>query len=213
MFVHHKAFPERRSAPQKFPIPFQNLKHLTLSAGFAGHEVPSIFCFLRSCPNLETLMLNMQSPLECYPVSNRSFTKTYSNECLCTQPFMSLVQGVRSDYISRTIREFNNDNNWRLEDYSFYCPCPHDCLKRITITGITGIRSEMQMVALLLESALVLEQMVIAPSLTNSFSDPTCILYSHFHEVYDKLRQVLDYPRASRTAEIEILRSLGHEHA
>ncbi|OMP04530.1 hypothetical protein COLO4_09529 [Corchorus olitorius] len=117
--------------PEELQTPLENLNDLIMVAGLLQIELDRVSFLLRSCPNLEVLIISLHEPW----------------------PMGSVIDETSTAY------RIEEDGHWETQTKPF--PCLLHSLRRITVMKLKGSTIELQMIKFLLTNAKVLEKMVI----------------------------------------------------
>ncbi|GMY31569.1 putative F-box/LRR-repeat protein At5g54820 [Fagus crenata] len=170
-----QVLPTGENLLQQLPIQLLNLRHLRMAVGWTKQEFPGIACLLRSCPNMERLTLDMFEPVN--------------------------VDWAEFEDDIPIIFDFEEHSYWQSQNLPFQCL--QYSLKTVEVNGFAGRSNEMQMIQFLLENARVLEKMAIFFIQTQTSAASTQQQNNHM-QLQNNSLQLLNFPRASSQAQIEI---------
>ncbi|KAK9269607.1 hypothetical protein L1049_001384 [Liquidambar formosana] len=106
------------------------------------------------------------------------------------------------------IYDFEEHSYWESQTLPYHCL--QNCLKKVEIKCFMGKSNEMQMVQFLLKSASVLENFAIYSIKPKTFIPRTLHEQINFMWFQDyNFRKLLNFPRASSQAKIQIFRAVN----
>lgn len=111
------------------------------------------------------------------------------------------IQNALQDFVPN-IFDFEEHSYWQSQNLPYQC-LQHS-LKKVEVNGFVGRSNEMKMIQFLLENARVLEKMVISFIGRNAFAASTQQQQNNYMQLQNNSLQLLNFPRASSQAQIEI---------
>ncbi|XP_077242049.1 uncharacterized protein LOC143882442 [Tasmannia lanceolata] len=168
---------------KRLAVPFLKCECLVFESELGEWELPGILSFLKSSPDLETLIINITRTIT-FDDYDKEFTRTY---------------------------DFEQREYWKMQKSPFPCLVHH--LKNVEIRGFMGAvrdmkignrgltiahKKKLKLVKFLLKKAFVLEKMTI--SLTENLCFKEAAKKSAL--VMKIAQEITGYPRASSHAEI-----------